>query len=134
MTEFILDASMAVAWCIEDEANPAAQAVMDMLRDGRAYVPPLWPYEIANALASAERHGRITAVQAEKFVQLYRDLPIEIDPGEPDILNLVVVARTSRLSAYNASYLVLSLRRGLPLATRDRQLAGAARAAGVQLI
>jgi predicted nucleic acid-binding protein len=131
---FVLDASVAIAWCFEDETDRDAQAVMDLLQEGSAIVPTLWHYEIANVLFVAERRGRISKERAAKYAQLYRTLPITVDPDECDISDLIAMARVFALSPYDAAYVALSVRRDLPLATRDRAQAKAAKAAGVRLL
>ena len=94
------------------------------------------PLECANALATAERRGRIDAARVARNVSLLRRLPVAVDVADPaDTLGTTLdLARTHRLTAYDASYLDLALRRGLPLATNDGPLRIAAAAAGVALL
>lgn len=134
MIGFVLDASVAIAWCFEDETDRDAQAVMDLLEDGSAIVPSHWHYEIANVLFVAERRGRIDEDRAARYAELYRTLPITVDPDECDIPDLLAMARVFSLSPYDAAYVALSVRRDLPLATRDRAQARVAKAAGVRLL
>ncbi|HEY5230790.1 MAG TPA: type II toxin-antitoxin system VapC family toxin, partial [Galbitalea sp.] len=61
---FVIDTSLAMAWCFEDEATPPTEAVLDRLREDQAVVPAIWPLEIANVLLVAERRGRLTEAQA----------------------------------------------------------------------
>lgn len=98
-------------------------------------MPPLWAYELANVLAGAERRGRIDAGRASTMLDLLAALPIAIDPRPPAELPRVLIdlVRASGLSAYDAAYLEVALRTGLPLATRDAALVRAASAAGVTL-
>jgi predicted nucleic acid-binding protein len=131
---FVLDASVAMAWCFDDEASPETEAVLDRLVDDPAVVPSLWEYEVANVLLLAERRGRLTEFQAAQFVQLIERLPINIDLAPIDMGRLVAAGRTHDVSAYDAAYLVLAERDGIPLATRDESLQVAARRAGVPLL
>ncbi len=131
---FVLDASVAMAWCFEDEATPASDAVLDRLRDDQALVPPLWSYEVANVMAAAERRGRLTESQIAHLMALLHRLPINVDTAPVGIDATIATARIHRLSAYDAAYLALSERSGLPLATLDNALAGAAADAGVLLV
>lgn len=133
-TQFVLDGSIALCWYFKDEANPYADAVRNSLTGARAFVPTLWPLEVANALVVAERRGRSTEAQATAWLGLIGRLPIELDDQTSarawtDTLGL---ARAHKLSAYDAAYLELALRRGVPLATLDAPLAAAAANVGVQ--
>ena len=55
MEPFVLDASLTLSWCFADEATPYSRAVLAMLETTYAVVPALWPFEVANVLAVAER-------------------------------------------------------------------------------
>ncbi len=79
MTRFVLDCSMTMAWCFEDEAWPRADAVLAHLADGEALVPGLWPLEVANALAACERRERITTARIDELIGMLGSLPIRID-------------------------------------------------------
>ena len=132
----VLDASATLPWLFEDEASPAADALLERVALDGAVVPSLWFLECANALAAAERRGRIDAARVARNVSLLRRLPVAVDVADPaDALGTTLdLARTHRLTAYDASYLDLALRRGLPLATNDGPLRIAAAAAGVALL
>jgi predicted nucleic acid-binding protein len=136
---FVLDASVTMAWCFEDEATPHSDAVLERLADEAALVPSLWELEVSNVLLLAERRGRITESKATRFVTLLTQLPIHIDPVGPDIggTDMATTLATGRhhgLTAYDAAYLVLAEREGILLATRDAKLRSAARDVGVALL
>jgi predicted nucleic acid-binding protein len=125
----VLDASVALSWCFADEASPSTDALLDATRDHGALVPGLWFLELGNVLLQAERRGRISAADVAVRLDLISALPIYVDQNSAgrawtDILDF---ARAQKLTVYDATYLELSHRRGLPLATRDRDLARAAR-------
>lgn len=132
-TTFVLDCSLAVAWFFEDETNGYAQAVEDSLPTAAAIVPTLWPLEVANALLMGERRKRATEAKVTTFLNLLTALPITMDEETASRAwqHSLLLARSHRLSVYDATYLELSLRHGLPLATLDDNLAAAATAAGV---
>ena len=117
----IVDASVALAWCFEDEASPYTEAALDEVVRNGARVPALWIFEMANVLAMAERRGRLDADRVARFLDAMLALPVRVDPREVASLApaLVRIARAQQLTAYDASYLELAMRRGLPLATRD---------------
>ena len=130
---FVLDASATLAWCFEDEATADAQGLLERLRGDEAIVPPLWLLELANGLVVAERRARLTRADSTRFLALVRQLPIRIDQtATMDLAGPVMdLARTYELSAYDAAYLELALRLGVPLATFDVRLRSAAERAGV---
>jgi predicted nucleic acid-binding protein len=131
---FVIDTSVTMAWCFEDETTEAADAVLDRLREETAAAPTIWPLEVTNVLLVAERRGRLSEAQVARFLELLRRLPIDVNETSTDLASAVSTGRQHRLSSYDASYLVLAQRLGAPLATFDERLAAAARAAGVQLL
>lgn len=131
----MLDASITLAWCFEDQSTPLSNAALDRLVDDQALVPELWPFEVANVLAHAVRRGRITHDQACRFVQLLDRLPIRVEElGREHVLGAVLtLAETTGLSTYDASYLSLAATTGVQLASADDRLNRAAHLAGVEL-
>jgi predicted nucleic acid-binding protein len=134
--ELVLDVSLSCAWCFADEASEPAWAILERLQGGRAHVPALWLWETANVLVQAERRGRISSAAIRTYLGLLEGLPISIDqPSTASVWHdTLALARSHRLTIYAAAYLELSLRRGLPLATRDKALQAAARLEGVPLM
>lgn len=128
---FVVDASVAMAWCFEDEATDFSEEILDRLRDEEAVVPGLWRLEVANVLLVAERRARITEAQATRFVELLLRLPIHTDLDVVEVNDVLAVGRRHGLSAYDACYLSVAERHGVPLATLDDTLAAAGRSAGV---
>lgn len=129
----VLDGSVTMAWFFKDETVAYAEAVEDSLAGAEAVVPALWPLEIVNTLVVGERRKRSTEAQAATWLSYLRALPIAVDDETAlrawgDTLSL---ARAHQLSAYDAAYLELALRRSLPLATLDERLKEAAAAVGV---
>lgn len=132
---FVLDDSVAVAWFIEDEADAAVDAILDRMQAGdEAVVPGLWPAEFLNALGNAVRHGRMTPDALQSSVEAVSDLPIRLDPEPASVARLADLRRRHGLSPYDLCYLELAMRLGLPLATKDADLAKAAEEAGVGLL
>ncbi|MFT4216611.1 MAG: type II toxin-antitoxin system VapC family toxin [Micropruina sp.] len=131
---FVVDASVTMAWCFEDEATEATDAVLDRLGSERARVPAIWPLEVANVLLVAQRRGRVSEAQVSRFVRLLAQLPIDVDDTGTDLVGLLALGRTHQLSSDDASYLLLAERTGLPLATLDERLSRAATSAGVPLL
>ena len=133
---FVLDSSVALSWCFEDEAAEPALVVLDSLRQSEAVVAHHWTLEMANGLLSAERRGRIDGDGATRFSRLLLALPIAVDPVARGtaLTETRRLARTHRLTSYDAAYLELAIRLGVPLATLDEELRRAARVEGVALV
>lgn len=133
MPPFVVDASMTLSWCFSDEATPYSRAVLAALQTTHAVVPALWPFEIANGLAIAERRRRISPDQIAEFLETLRRLPIQVERREAVWLcgSIMRLARDHRLTAYDASYLDLARREQLSLATLDHDLLAAGIALGV---
>ena len=131
MTRFVLDCSVTMAWCFEDEADRYSDGVLAALSRNAVIVPGLWPLEVANVLLVSERRGRLGSEDARRFLKHLAGLPITVDATVPDASEILALGRTHNLSAYDAAYLHLAIRERLPLATRDRTLRAAARAARV---
>jgi predicted nucleic acid-binding protein len=136
VSQFVLDASVALSWCFEDEADAAGDAVLRRLTTESASVPAIWPLEVTNVLLAAERRKRLTAAESARFLALVEALPIAVDAHTAARASreILVLARAHGLSSYDAAYLELAARSGLPLATRDRRLADAAASLGLELL
>ena len=135
---FVLDASVALLWLVP-QTNPAgvdyASAALKALKESQAIVPSLMTLEVANVVAKVEFKGLVAEADSQRFLALLGRLNIVTDQATAahalgDTLNL---ARRYKLSAYDAAYLELALRKGLPLATLDANLAKAATTAGVPI-
>ena len=133
---FVLDASLTLSWAFEDESTPFTVAVLKSLVSVHAVAPALWPFEVASVLATAERRGRIRPAAQAAFLERLRELPIEIEhrPAAWLTQQILPLARKHQISAYDAAYLELAIREGLPLATLDDELRQAACSACVPLV
>ena len=133
---FVVDNSIALAWCFEDEQTEPVMGLLDRVTENGALAPQLWSIEALNGLLTAERRGRISTTIRRRLAGFLRELPISIDAetASQAWIATVQLAEQHRLTTYDATYLELALRRGLPLATSDKQLAAAAQQAGVELL
>jgi len=127
MNPLVLDCSVTMAWCFEDECDELADAALDALGKTEVWVPSLWPLEVANVLLVAERRGRLTPAASARFIELLEALPILVDGGthERALGSVLWTARETGLSSYDASYVDLAIRQGASLATRDQRLRAA---------
>jgi predicted nucleic acid-binding protein len=133
---FVLDASMTLSWAFEGESTPFTAGVLKSLETVHAVVPALWPFEVASVLIIAERRGRMDRAAQAALLERLRRLPIAIEhrPATWLAQQILPLARTYNLSAYDAAYLELAIREGMPLASLDDELRQAACAAGVALV
>ncbi len=126
-----------MAWALPDEHSPRAEKILARITaESSLWIPPLWWYEVANVVVMSRRRKRLSEAQGARVIELLSRFPLQIDspPGSSSASRLAQVAQEHSLSAYDAAYLELAERRGLALATFDRDLIRAARAAGVPLI
>ncbi len=135
MKDFVLDASIALAWCFADEATIETNRLLETLEDRTVFVPSLWTLEVGNVLIGAARRERITFSKIAEFLSLLEGLNIQIDSetaarGFHEIFSL---AHSEKLTTYDAAYLELAMRLGLPLASKDTQLCEVAVRLGVSL-
>ncbi len=135
MTRFVLDCSVTMAWCFEDESDKYADEVLDAFQHSHAVVPSLWQLEVANVLLMAEKRKRITRAQSDQFLGFLTQLPIAVEEraASETTDRVLSVARDFNLTAYDAAYFVLALKEGIPIATKDRGLRAAQRKSGVVL-
>lgn len=136
MSGFVIDASVVLAWHFVDEASDTVNALRARTDVEDIHVLPHWFAEIANGMLMGERRRRSTELQATRTAEALSLMSIHVDHalGHDAFHTLLPLARTHRLTVYDAAYLDLARRRGLPLATLDADLAAAARAAGVAVI
>jgi predicted nucleic acid-binding protein len=134
---FVPDASITLPWCFPDEATPWTETLLNRLAAGElAVVPAHWPTEVSNGLLMAMRRKRVSMTKVQEFIDAMSDLPIRIQPAHSprDWPMVLALAEQHRLTAYDAAYLELAQRTGLPLATLDQDLLRAARAQRVPLL
>lgn len=136
MSGLVLDCSVAVSWCFEDEASPETDALLERVRDEGALVPALWHLELGNVLIQAERRKRLSAADTTTRLELIADLPIVTDDetSARALREVLTLARAEGLTTYDAAYLELAMRKGLPLASRDRALLEAAKRTGINVM
>ena len=132
MSGLVVDASVALAWLLDDEAEPRADSALGLLEEDGALVPHLWHLEMRNSLLVAERRGRLSAGEVKERLDALRSLPIRTDE-ESDLQSAFDLARAHGLSFYDALYLELAKRESAELATLDGALGQAAVAEGVPL-
>ncbi len=134
---FVLDNSVTMRWFFGDgkpQDLAYAGRVLDAMQDAKALVPMTWELEVANVIAKAEEKALVTEARSGAFLEMLEDVDIEVDTATfaHALSDTLQLARRYQLSAYDASYLELALRTGLPLATLDEDLQKAARKAGVK--
>jgi predicted nucleic acid-binding protein len=133
--QFVVDNSVVMSWCFKDETNNYADTVLDRLTESAAVVPSIWPLEVVNVLLVAERQKRLSESDSIRFLTLLSQLPIVVEYERPEMMKeLLALARSNNLSSYDASYLDLAMRKGIPIATLDNKLIEAARRIDVPVL
>ncbi len=127
---WVIDASVTMPWFFADEATPFTERLLDALGTQVLWAPTLWVLECTNVLQSAERRRRIDTHRRAEIAAELSALPVRLDPEIPDFVSLDRLAAAHALSAYDAAYLELALRRSLVLVSLDARLIAAAGALG----
>lgn len=135
MTEVVIDASVALAWCFPDEASNYADGVLVALEGQAMLVPAVWGVEIANAILVGERSKRLRQPEIRRFTTLLESPSTvqDVPPVGDHVSSVLPLAREYGLPAYDAAYLELSIRHATPLATLDGKLRKAAQKAGIRI-
>ena len=128
---FVVDASISAAWFLPDEATPETEAALQATATHDVWVPSIWLLEVGNLLLSAQRRKRITVAKRRELAAAAGALRLKVDREPVAIPALDALAAAHGLSAYDAAYLELAQRRGLPLASNDKALRAAMVGAGV---
>lgn len=133
---FIVDSSVALTWCFDDEKTPVTDALLFRLTREGGYAPSLWPLEVLNVLLISQRRGRISWDERRERISLLRSLPVILDKKTIALTwtTTNLLAERYKLTLYDATYLELAQRLGLPLATLDLELRNAAKDLGVPLL
>ena len=133
MSVFVLDASVALAWLLNEQDASTVEPVLLRLESDEALVPELWHLEVRNSLLVASRRGRLSPDAPTERLDALRDLPVRTDSGL-DLSIAFVLAQKHGLSYYDAVYLELAKRHSAPIATLDKALARAAGIEGVPVL
>lgn len=137
-TEFIvLDCSITITWILPDEAvTEKADEILSSLDGRHVKVPTIWPLEVANVLCLAERQKKLSALEIAEFKEFLSALPISVDNSTSlrAMGSVYTLAKIEQLTIYDATYLEIAMREGLPLATFDKALKKAAHRNGVSLL
>ena len=133
MRGIVVDASVTAAWLLPDEATPFTEAALQATATAEVWVPALWLLEIGDLLLNAQRRKRIGDAKRRELVAAAAALRLRVDREPVAMVDLDVLAARHGLSAHDATYLELALRRKLPLATLDARLLAAMPEAGVSV-
>ena len=137
MTGLVIDASVTLSWCFPDEQTPISLDVLDRLKSGeQALVPAFWSVAVLNVLLLGERKGRIAPEQTASLFDTLRAQNPRMDRASLEQVAgpVQIICRDHRLTPYDALYIELALRSGLPLATLDQPQRDAAKALGVRCL
>jgi len=136
LRRFVLDASVALAWVVDRNADAYAAEVQQKLNAGdRALVPAFWQLEVTNVLSMVEKRGVMTAEEVDeglRYFERFLGTRAEVTSVFSEMREILRLSRELKLTSYDALYVDLARREGLALATLDRRLAEAAEKAGVK--
>jgi predicted nucleic acid-binding protein len=133
---FVLDCSITMAWCFEDEGNLFTDKLLSQMNHLKAVVPTIWPLEVVNVLLLAQSKKRISAIQSASFIDALSVLSIIVDPSTTSraMHTILRFAENTKLTIYDAAYLELAFREKIPLATLDKDLIAAAKSMNIELM
>jgi predicted nucleic acid-binding protein len=133
--DFVLDASLALRWCFQDEATEATESLLTLLQnqEALAWVPGIWQHEVLNGLGKGITRGRVDRQRAFLLWQEIRELPLRIVEIPID-RKLLELALEHNLAVYHACYLSLGMTHRLAIATLDGKLQLATKKAGLDII
>lgn len=138
MTDFVLDNSVSMRWLLASEKasdQKYAEKVLNSMMEADALIPNLWHLEAISVLLGAEKRDEISLGEIERFISQLENLPIHVDPltANQAFSRTLVLSREYKISSYDASYLELAMREGLPLSSLDKKLVKAAKKAEVEI-
>lgn len=133
---FVLDNTVALAWCFEDEQTPAVMDLLDRVAETGANAPALWPLEALNDLLMAERRKRTDSRRRMRLMAFLQDLPIvlDLDTAERAWVETIRLAERFKLTVYDAAYLELAQRHRLPIASLDKPVRTATTTIGIEIL
>lgn len=133
---YVLDCSVTMAWCFEDEVCDYTETALDLLDDKGAIAPAIWPLEVTNVLLMASKRKRLPPAKAAAFIDRLSDLPIYVANSKAlsSVSSILNLGHELDITSYDASYLELAMTKNLPLATLDKKLIAAAKKAGIALL
>lgn len=138
MSVFVLDNSVSMRWILASEKSADqkyAENVLESMKDANALTPNLWRLEAINVLLGAEKRGEVNLGEIERFISQLENLPIHVDSltAHQAFSRTLVLSRAYKISSYDASYLELAMREGIPLASLDKKLIKAAKKTDVEI-
>lgn len=129
----VLDCSIAMSWCFEDEFDNYSEVILNSLNKSKALVPILWNLEITNVLLVAEKRKRLNKADSTRFIDLLGSLPIYNSDLLFPMSEIINVARSHNLTSYDTNYLLIAMHQGLSIATKDKGLISACLKSGVDI-
>jgi predicted nucleic acid-binding protein len=127
---WVIDTSVTMPWFFPDAATPFTEGLLDALGEQALWVPALWVLECTHVLQNAQRQGYIEPDRRHEIAGELAELPVRVDDAPLEFVSLDRLAAAHGLSAYDAAYLDLALRRELTLVSLNAQLIAAAKTLG----
>jgi predicted nucleic acid-binding protein len=133
MVDFVVDNSVAVAWLYPGQATPYTEHLLERSTGNTLHTAFIWPAEFANAASVMVKRGLLTDDLGSAMIQTAETFGFMVDRAPADLIKLYQISRQHSLSVYDAAYLELAMRLGIPLATRDKVLAAASQSLDLYL-
>lgn len=133
MVNFVVDNSVAVAWLYRGQATPSTERLLERSTGNTLHTACMWPAEFANAASGVVKRGILTDDLGSEMIQTAETFGFLVDRATADLSKLYQISRQHNLSVYDAAYLELALRLGIPLATKDKVLAAASQSLDLYL-
>lgn len=119
MTRFVIDASIAVKWVVEEPGTPEALALR---RKARLIAPELLVAECANILRKKVQRQELTKEEALLAARLLQTAEIELLPTRSLLEKATHMAIDLAHPAYDCLYLALALETECRFVTADGHL------------
>ena len=134
---YVLDCSFTSALFLPDESSKQITSFFSRNNDKKnLIVPQLWWLELSNVLYVSIKRKRLSYADAIKVYNLFTEFDIETDHlmNEKVANSILEIANKNDISAYDASYIELSIRKNANLATLDKKLANTAKQCGILVL
>ena len=120
MSVFIVDASVAAKWFIEEENSSAALSILD--KNVQLHAPDFLLLEMDSVITKWIRRGAVSLHEGNDLRDSLRQYPIRHHSFPPFLDSAFVIASQTGQSIYDCLYVALAALLGGKMVTADRRL------------